>query len=134
MLYEFDIAIPAGTTKDSPVRQELGLTKGVIHNLDVTFPPGCAGEVHITLARGLHQIYPTNPDGSIKSDALTVTGKTFYYLGTEPYQVEAIGWSPNASYDHVLTVRLWILRPWQLMPFSDEMFELSLKDGFGVIE
>jgi len=133
MLYEVDIDILTTDLIDNKQKTVIKLTHGVIHQLGVYFPPGCANTARATINRGLNQIFPTNTDGFIKGDALNVQGREFHTIIKAPYQVEVFTWNEGAVYDHTITVRLWFLKIWQLMPFSDEMYMLSLKEGVGVI-
>ena len=132
MLYEKDITVLTTHTEASKLNSIIKVTNGVIHYLGVSFPPGCANLVKVTINYGQHQIFPTNPDGQIKGDGINVQGKTFQPLLVPPYEIRVDGWNVGATYDHVVTVRLWMLRVWQLMPFSDEMYMLALKEGVGI--
>lgn len=133
MFYEVDINVETANTVDNKAKTVIKLTHGVIHQLGIYFPPGCANLVHVTINRGLNQIFPTNPDGSIKGDALNVQGREFHTLIKAPYQVEVFAWNESASYDHTITVRVWLLKIWQMMPFSDQMYMLSLQEDVGSV-
>jgi len=129
MMYETDIKVLTTDLIDNKRKTVIKLTHGIIHQLGVYFPPGCANTIRTTIHKGLHQIFPTNPDGFMKGDAINIQGKEFYALIKAPYQVEVLSWSEGATYEHTITVRIWFLKVWQLMPFSDEMYMLSLKEG-----
>lgn len=129
MMFETDIEVLTDHTVDNIQSTVIKLTHGVIHQLGVYFPPGCANTVKAQIKRGLYQIFPTNPDGQMKGDAVNIQGKEFYALIKAPYQIEVYTWNVEATYDHMITVRIWFLKIWQLMPFSDEMFMLSLTEG-----
>ena len=133
MLYEVDISILTAHTIANKLKTVIGITNGVIHQLSVSFPPGCANLVKVTLNHGKHQIFPTNPDGRIKGDAINVHGKTFQELLVPPYEVRIDAWGVGLAHNHVITVRLWMLRVWQLMPFSDEMYRLAMKESAGIM-
>lgn len=133
MLFTFEITIPASTPLNAPKIVVFPLTKGLIHQLDVYFPPGNAAEAYITINRGVHQIFPTNPDGYLKGNDVLLSGDVFHYLGEAPYEVELRGYSPNATYDHTVYVSIWVKHPWQISPFSDEMFNLILEDSLPIV-
>ena len=128
MMYETDIEVLTTHTVANPKTTVIKLTHGVIHLLSVYFPPGCSNLIHVAVNRGLYQIFPTNPDGTIKGDAINVEGKDFYTIIKAPYQVEVHAWNTGANYDHTVTIRLWLLKIWQLMPFSDQMYNLTLEE------
>lgn len=133
MMYEVDIKVLTTDLVDNPQITVVKLTHGVIHQLGVYFPPGCANTVKTTIKRGLYQVFPTNPDGVMKGDSVNIQGPEFYAIIKAPYQVEVYTWADDASYDHTITIRIWFLKVWQLMPFSDEMYMLSLKEGAGAL-
>lgn len=133
MLYEVDIEIATANTITNKLKTVIGITNGVIHQLSVSFPPGCANLAKVTINKGKNQIFPTNPDGQIKGDNINVQGKTFHPVLDAPYEVDVYAWNDGAAFPHVVTVRLWVLKVWQLMPFSDEMYMLALRQGVGTI-
>ncbi len=133
MFYEVDIHVLAANTVTNKLKNTRKITSGVIHQLSVSFPPGCTNLVKVTINKGKNQIFPTNPEGQIKGNGISVEGRTFHPILTAPYEVDVYGWNDGATYPHVVTVRLWVMKVWQLMPFSDEMFMLALKQSVGTI-
>lgn len=133
MLYEVDINILTAHTITNKLKTTLKITSGVIHQLSVSFPPGCANLAKVTINKGKNQIFPTNPEGQIKGDGICVEGRTFHPILSAPYEVDVYGWNVGAAFPHVVTVRLWVMKVWQLMPFSDEMFMLALRQSVGSI-
>lgn len=131
MLYEFDVTVETTHTSTARKRFYCKLTHGIIDHFSVYFPPGCAHLVNIVVKRGAHQMFPLNPEGYIKGDNIIVQGKTFHPLLVPPYEVVVEGWADSTEYDHTVTVRFWMLKPWQMMPFSDEMYMLALKESAG---
>lgn len=128
MLFETDITVLTTHTASNKLQTTVKLTRGVLHYIGVYFPPGCQGVVHATINRGIHQIFPVTPGTSVKGDAFEIGGTHFHPILSAPYQVDVWAWSNSASYDHIITVRLWIMQVWQMMPFSDEMYQLALAD------
>lgn len=131
MLFEQDITITTVHTSAVPLVYPLKVARGVIHQLDVYFPPGCGHHVRVVIKRGVHQVYPTNSNGYMKGDGVMITGPEFKGIFKSPYVVDLVGWQEGASYDHIVTVRLWMLEPWQLVPFSDEMMRLAIEESGG---
>ena len=109
MFYDFAVTIPAGRTENSPVEQTLKLTKGIIHRVEIEFPAGCKGYAHLVLLHEGHQLYPTNPDEDFNANGYTIPIDDYFPLDTAPYSLKAVGWSPDAEYDHTITVRVGIL-------------------------
>lgn len=116
MYYDTSFTIPANTTKASPEQQDIKLTHGVIHRIEVGFPRGCAGLAHLQIKRGLHQVWPTNPQGSFNTDGYIIPINEFYQLVTEPYILTLVGWNLDDTYPHTLEVRFGILSAKLLLP------------------
>jgi len=109
MFYDFAITIPAGTAEASPVEQELNLTHGIIHRVEVEFYPGPRRYVWVKLFHREHQLWPTNLDGSFQTDGYTIAFDEYEEMLESPYVLKVRGYSPNADYSHVVTVRIGIL-------------------------
>ena len=116
MIYEYDLTVPANTPAADPVSVDMALSPGIIHRLEVSWPAGCNNMVHIAVKRGLHQVWPTNPDGTLKGNMYTLSIPVWYELEDYPANLEAYGWSPGASYNHTVTIRLAIERREILQP------------------
>ena len=118
MFYDFAITIPAGTTEANPVEQVLELTHGIIHRVEVEFRSGTDFRVACRIYRFEHQIYPTNPDGDFRGDGRAIVFDDHYELLDEPYTLRVEGYSPTASYEHTIYIRIGILSPEVLQPFA----------------
>lgn len=118
MLFDYDLTVPATTQKDNPAIQACLLTSGILHELRVKFPPGPATLVHVIVKDSLHQLLPTNPDGTLNLDDETVISSNLNYRLSPPYELFIVGWSPYAVYDHVVTVQFDVL-PDEPDPFTE---------------
>lgn len=121
MIYEYDLTIPANTLVSAPVRQIMLIDRGIIHKVEVEFPGGSNKAVLVTIRDALHQVYPTNPDGQLKANNFTISGSEWLEVEEPPYQLEAYGWSPGTTYQHVITIRLYQLPREVLEPGRDAM-------------
>ncbi|GAI06644.1 unnamed protein product [marine sediment metagenome] len=125
MYYDFSFEIPPYTAKSRPEEQVVKLTHGVIHRVEVGFPPGCAGLAHLQIKRGLHQVWPTNPQGSFNTDGYVIPINEYYEFFTEPYILTLVGWNLDDTFPHTLDVRFGILPEKVLMP--EETFMQAFK-------
>lgn len=116
MYFDYSLTVPAGTTAASPATQEVKLTHGIIHRVEIGFLSGPRGMVHIVIRDALHQLWPTNPDGSFNSDKFTIAFNEYYEFFREPFTLILVGWSPDTTYDHVIEVRFGILPSEVLSP------------------
>jgi len=108
--YDFSFTIPANTAKASPLEQDIKLTHGIIHRVEVGFPRGCAGLAHIQLKQAIHQLWPTNVQGSFNTDDFTIAFNEDQEFYTEPYILTLVGWNLDDTYDHTLEVRIGIFQ------------------------
>lgn len=129
MLYEYDLVVPAHTPATAPVNTEMVLTQGIIHRLEVTFPAGCGNEVHVVIRRAVHQVWPTNPGGTMKGNFWTISVPVWYEMEEAPYRLHAYGWSPGANFPHTITIRLGLERRELLMPPREELAILRRLGG-----
>lgn len=109
MVFEYDFTIPANTPASAKVRLDMKLARGIVHQLSISFPAGCRGQVFLAINRALHQVWPTNPDGQFKGEFFPIQGAVYEPLEEPPYTLEAYGWSPGTAFDHTATIRLWLL-------------------------
>lgn len=109
MYYDVSFTIPANTAKAAPLEQQVKLCHGVIHRVEIGFPSGCAGLVHLQVRHGLYQVWPTNAQGSFNTDDYTIPIDDYFELFEEPYILTLVGWNLDDTYDHTLEVRFGIL-------------------------
>lgn len=105
MFYDQALTIPANRPEATPIEAEVKLTHGVITHVEVEFPPGCHGMVFTYIRRGLHQVWPTNPDSRFASDGRAIVWDDYYELFAEPFTLVIGGCSPGTTYDHEITFR-----------------------------
>lgn len=121
MLFVDTFTVPAGTLEASPISRELLVQHGIIHLVEVAFLDGPENEVHVILRRGIHRFVPSHPDGSIVGNAEAVPVSLFHPIEESPYFVTIEAWSPSATYDHEITVRIHILLREELQPPRPEL-------------
>jgi len=101
MIYTFVVTVPANTTEENPIRQELALDKGVIRKFVVQIPPGHAGLCKFGIFRGDSQIWPKNRSEKLAGDGvLLIFDDEYYPLLQPPYSLFFVGWNEDELYDH----------------------------------
>lgn len=105
MFYDQALTVPANRPEAIPIEAEVKLTHGVITHCEVEFPPGCHGMVSVYIRRGLHQVWPTNPDSRFASDGRAIVWNDYYELFDEPFTFTIGGYSPGTGYDHQIIFR-----------------------------
>lgn len=124
MIYVFPIVTPANTPETAQLKTILQLPRGNITRMMVQFPSGHIGLTHIGLNRGLHQLYPSNPEARFSSSAETITWDEDYPLDTPPLQLEAYTWNADDTYAHTITVRVVMEEPKRQTSLVDEVKSL----------
>jgi len=117
MIYRFSIKTPKNTPEKNKIKTDLKLTAGVIHQVDIQFPPGPEALLHVQIHHGLYQVWPSNPEESFASDAVTITFREFYDFTETPYVLSVYTWNEDDTYDHEVIIRLGILPKEALDPF-----------------
>ncbi len=127
MIYSFAISTSANTALANRQKTELKLTAGIIHQLDIVFPTGCAGLLYVAINHGLHQIWPTNPGEYFHTDGETLSFKEFYELATSPFFLSVYTYNLDDTYAHSAIIRLGLLKRDAIqgiyLPWSGEVYE-----------
>ena len=110
MIYRFGITTEYTYKEINKKTTVLKLGEGIIHQIDIVFPAGLAGTTHMQITRGLHQVWPTNPDEDFAGDNDKISFHEHYELDEEPYQLEVHTWNTSTEHDHLIIVRIGLLR------------------------
>jgi hypothetical protein len=105
MFYEFTLTIPANTPATAPVYDVVQLSPGTVSRVEIQFPRGCVGLVHVKVLRALHQVWPTNPDGNISSENANLSWSDDYDLSEPPYELTLVGYNLDDTFPHTITFR-----------------------------
>ena len=125
MLFEYELTVPANTLAAAPVRLDMPLARGIVHQVTIDYRAGARHMVNVIIRRALHQVSPANPDGYHKSDFFPIAYNTFEPLEEAPFKLEAYGWSPGTTYDHTVTIRIAVSPREVLVPPNPEAGILS---------
>lgn len=109
MIYRFGITTLHKT--DGPVWKKtvLRLSRGVIHQIDIRFPPGPQGFLKLHINRAAHQIWPSTSGQDFSTDNELITFREHYELISAPLQFEAWTWNDDDTHDHLVIIRIGIL-------------------------
>lgn len=109
MLFRHSLTIPANTTENDPVTEMVSVIPGVLTVGSVTFPPGCAGLVHVNVLDLEHQIVPANIGSYLSGDNLTITWPDDTEIKDVPFMFKLVGWSDDDTYPHRIVFRFAIM-------------------------
>ena len=105
MYYDFNLTVPALTLATAPVTSVVELVPGNIHRVEIQFPRGCAGLVHVSILHSLHQVWPSNPGGTISSDGLLVAWSENWDLVGEPLALTLQAYNLDDTFPHTIAFR-----------------------------
>ena len=109
MFYEYRLTIPANTPATAPTELEVELEHGRIVGVELQFPRGCVGLVHVQVRREHHQLWPSNPDGDIAGEDARISWQEDHYFTEQPYTLTLRGWNEDDSFAHTVTFRFNLL-------------------------
>ena len=116
MFYVKYIQTPANTPRLSPKTTRIKMWGGVIHRVEIMFPPGPQGLLHVQLFHGGHQIFPSTHGQSFAGDDETISFNDFYKLEPGFNTLIIKTWNEDDTYDHVCRVRIGVLPEWVVTP------------------
>jgi len=120
MIYVSRISTPANTTEASPKETVLEVDPGIIHLLEISFPPGAAGLLHLQIFRELHQVWPSNPDADFAWDDVDSSWPEWYEIEVQPLRLLLRTWNEDDTYAHEVVVRFGLLPRAVLTPTNPE--------------
>lgn len=125
MIFLHNVSTPAGTLESAPQETELGLGYGILHRLDVAFPAGPQGLLHVAIDRDGRQLYPSNPQGNFAWDDEYIPNPVWFSLEHEPFAVVARTWNDDDELAHQVTLQFLILPREILQPAREDAGLLS---------
>lgn len=109
MIFQQSLTIPINTAKAAPKREEIRLVKGLIYQIEIFFPPGCAGLVGLCIKDALHQVWPSKANTWFYSDDETISFDETYEIDNEPASFQIIGYNEDTVWEHTMQIRLGIV-------------------------
>jgi len=117
MIYRWNISTPKNTLATSKQKTTLKVAYGIVHQIEIQFPPGPTGLLHLQINDALHQVWPINPEGDFASHNVNISFREFIPVLTEPYEFQAYTWNTDDTYAHIVIIRLGILHPRIIAPW-----------------
>lgn len=111
MHYSFDLTIPAQTTEVNKISLVCPINYGMLRQVEIFFPWGCAGLVHVHINRFEHQVFPSNIDSNYSDNDYHLKFEEYYPILELPYNLAVWGWNLDDYFEHVVTCRFLVIHP-----------------------
>lgn len=117
MWFHYTLTVPAGTKEEDAVEKELNLTYGVIKYIAIPWDMAANYLVKVRIFHRRHQIFPINADEPACGAGFVEGGEEHLELLEPPFTLTALGYAPDTTYDHDVTILINILpllvaEPW----------------------
>lgn len=109
MIYEQRVIIPKNTPEAGYVEEVLPVHPGILKQVEVIFPAGCVGLVHLQIFYWGHQLFPSNPDSSFSGDDAHLVYEEDLEITEVPLEFTIRGWNLDDTYQHTPIVRMLII-------------------------
>lgn len=118
MLYKRQISTAANTTKANAVKTQIRAWAGVITKIQVRFPPGPRGLLHVVIKLGGIQIFPIDILTDVAGEDEPVTSEEFVVMSKGWNNLNIFTWNESTKYSHDCIVRITVLPHNIADPFS----------------
>ena len=116
MQYTKSVTFSSNGSRTNQTSSTLKCAKGIIHRIDLIFPPGCFGLVNVQLFQAGHPIAPSNEGQVYSADDEIIIIPEFTELPSELNVLTIKGWNEDDTFDHTIRVRIYILPKNVLLP------------------
>jgi len=109
MNYELRLVVPKSTTEIAPVESTLTVHPGVVREVNVLFPRGCAQLAHAQILRWGQQVWPSDPNQDFSGDGETIDFVEEFHVEDPPYTFTLRAWNDDDTFPHTITLRVAVL-------------------------
>lgn len=109
MFYSQPFLTPAGTPETNPEEHPFYICHGVIHRVEVSFPSGCCGLVHMQVFYHGLPLFPGTPGTSLAADGPPIAWNEYIEVLGEPFRLTVRTWNDDDVYPHTPVLRVGIL-------------------------
>lgn len=100
MVYTSTITSTKAKAESTKTRTVIKITKGLVYQWELYFPPGSSGLLHIRILDGSYCLLPSTPSESFVGDNVKFTYEDLYLKETEPFEFNIDHWNEDTAYDH----------------------------------
>jgi len=121
--YSYEYTFEEGHSKQSQESLEMPCAWGTLTNMNISFPAGCHGVVHVHVDQELHQIFPTNAEADYALDDYTLPITDEYELIEGTRKIYLTGWN-EGIYPHKISVSFTVIPFGRITPVEDVLLKI----------
>ena len=119
--YSYEYTFEEGHSKQSQETLEMPCAWGTLTDVNISFPAGCHGVVHVHIDQELHQIFPTNAEADYALDNYTLLITDEYELIEGTRKIYLTGWN-EGIYPHKISVEFTVV-PFERMTIAEQLLQ-----------
>lgn len=109
MIYPITIETAANVTQGSPTRNHLRVSKGLVYFIELYFPSGSEGLLHVSIFDGGFQVWPTAYGTSFVGDDVHFFYDDLYIKEVAPFEFTIYTWNEDTAYAHSVIIRIGLV-------------------------
>lgn len=103
------ITASSGGSADSPSKEKLPVTKGIMYYKEIYFPPGSSGLLHVRVTHGGFPIFPSSIGETLIGDNIAFSYDDLYMVETEPFSFTVVYYNLDEQWDHLFRVSFGVV-------------------------
>lgn len=106
MVYTKTIKQPAGGSVETPTQYRMPVTEGLIYKMQLYFPPGSSGLLHVRICDGGYQVWPSEPGETFFGDNHLIDFDDFYYVSSPDHNLLIYVYNLDTAFEHIFQLRI----------------------------
>lgn len=106
MIYTRTITAASGGSSANPILDRMAVTRGLIYQFDLYFPPGSSGLLKVRMSDGGYPLYPSEPSEWLFGDNTLITFPDRYFIQTPDQVLQIWYYNEDDTYAHQFQIRI----------------------------
>lgn len=106
MVYTATITSPKGGSASNSVQAHMSVTRGLLYQFELYFPPGSSGLLKVRVSDGGYPLYPSEPSEWFFGDNTLISFPDKYFVQTPDQELTIWHYNEDDTYDHVFQIRI----------------------------
>jgi len=106
MIYTKTVTSPKGGSANVPTLDRMAVTKGLIYQFELYFPPGSSGLLKVAITDGSYPLYPSEPSEWLFGDNTLISFPDRYFIQTPDQVLQIWHYNEDDTYDHMFQIRI----------------------------